>query len=613
MNKKIKIVSVSGGLIILAWLSRLFSLNPLIFNTAMIIASIIAGYRVAINAYNTLKMKVVSINLLVTIAAIGAIIIGEYWEAAAVTFLFAFGSYLESRTVGKTRDAIRGLMELAPNTAVVLRNGEPEEVPAKEVQVGETVIIKPGKKIPVDGLIINGNSEINQSAITGESVPVKKVEGDHVFNGTINKNGYIEVKAESVGEDTTFGKIIELVEEAQEQKAPTQKLMERFSKYYTPTIILLSIGSYFITRNVRLSLTLLVIGCPGALVISTPISIVAGIGNGAREGILIKGGEYLEKAGKINMVAFDKTGTLTKGEPLVNDIVAFNRSKEEVLKLAAIAEINSEHHLAQAIKYKAESTLEEKIVKPVKFETITGHGVIANVNNTEIIVGNHRLFKKQGISVNEDTLQKKKDLEVEGKTVIIVAEDKEIVGLIAIADMPRENAYSIVKKLKNVGIKKVVMLTGDNKRIAKSIADKLQLDDFKSDLLPEDKVAAIKAYQNEGYTVAMIGDGINDTPSLATADIGIAMGVAGTDAAIDTADITLMADNLNKVPYAIGLSKASNRNIKQNIVFAVVVVMALLAGVLGQKVFLASGMLVHEASVLIVIFNAMRLLKYDGH
>jgi len=613
VNKKIKIVSVSGGLIILAWLSRLFSLNPLIFNTAMIIASIIAGYRVAINAYNTLKMKVVSINLLVTIAAIGAIIIGEYWEAAAVTFLFAFGSYLESRTVGKTRDAIRGLMELAPNTAVVLRNGEPEEVPAKEVQVGETVIIKPGKKIPVDGLIINGNSEINQSAITGESVPVKKVEGDHVFNGTINKNGYIEVKAESVGEDTTFGKIIELVEEAQEQKAPTQKLMERFSKYYTPTIILLSIGSYFITRNVRLSLTLLVIGCPGALVISTPISIVAGIGNGAREGILIKGGEYLEKAGKINMVAFDKTGTLTKGEPLVNDIVAFNRSKEEVLKLAAIAEINSEHHLAQAIKYKAESTLEEKIVKPVKFETITGHGVIANVNNTEIIVGNHRLFKKQGISVNEDTLQKKKDLEVEGKTVIIVAEDKEIVGLIAIADMPRENAYSIVKKLKNVGIKKVVMLTGDNKRIAKSIADKLQLDDFKSDLLPEDKVAAIKAYQNEGYTVAMIGDGINDTPSLATADIGIAMGVAGTDAAIDTADITLMADNLNKVPYAIGLSKASNRNIKQNIVFAVVVVMALLAGVLGQKVFLASGMLVHEASVLIVIFNAMRLLKYDGH
>lgn len=613
MNKKLKIVSASGSLIVIAWLSKALNLNPLVFNAAMIIAAIIAGYQVAINAYHTLKMKVVSINLLVTIAAIGAVIIGEYWEAAAVTFLFAFGSYLESRTVGKTRDAIRGLMELAPNKATVLRDGEPKEIAAEDVQIGETVIIKPGEKIPVDGLIENGSSEINQSAITGESVPVKKKVGDKVFNGTINKNGYIEVKAESVGEDTTFGKIIELVEEAQEQKAPTQKLMERFSKYYTPAIILLSIGSYFVTRDIRLSLTLLVIGCPGALVISTPISIVAGIGNGAKEGILIKGGEYLEKSGKIDMVAFDKTGTLTKGEPVVDTIETFNSSKEEVLRLAAIAEMNSEHHLAQAIKNKAESTLKKKLTKPDDFETVTGHGIIAKVAGTEITVGNNKLFKKQDISISENIVKKKETLEKEGKTVILVAKDKNVIGLIAIADIPRENAYSIVKKLKAVGIKKVVMLTGDNERIAKGIADELQLDDFKAELLPEDKVEAIKSYKNDGYTVAMIGDGINDTPSLATADIGIAMGVAGTDAAIDTADITLMADNLNKVPYAIGLSKAANRNIKENIVFAVLVVFALLAGVLGKKVFLASGMLVHEASVLIVIFNAMRLLKYNGN
>jgi Cd2+/Zn2+-exporting ATPase len=387
--------------------------------------------------------------------------------------------------------------------------------------------------------------------------------------------------------------------------------MERFSKYYTPGIILLSIASYLFTRDTRLSLTLLVIGCPGALVISTPISIVAGIGNGAREGILIKGGEHLEKAGKIDMVAFDKTGTLTKGETVVSDIVAFKKSKEEVLKLAASAEMNSEHHLAQAIKEKAEETLDNNIIKPTEFETVTGHGVAAEVDHREVIVGNQRLFKKRDVSINETILEKKKALE-EGKTVVIVAENKKVIGLIAIADTPRKNAYSIVKKLKNVGIKKVVMLTGDNKRIAKGIADELQLDDFKAELLPEEKVEAIKFYQKQGYTVAMIGDGINDTPSLATADIGIAMGVAGTDAAIDTADITLMADNINKVPYAIGLSKATNRNIKENIVFAVGVVFALLAGVLGQKVFLAVGMLVHEASVLIVIFNAMRLLKYDG-
>lgn len=613
MKKKLKIVISSGSLVLIAWLSKLLNLNPLIFDISMVIASIIAGYQVAINAYNTLKMRVVSINLLVTIAAIGAIIIGEYWEAAAVTFLFAFGSYLESKTVGKTRDAIRGLMDLAPNTAIVIRDGKETEIAAEDVRVSEKVIVRPGKKIPVDGEVTKGNSEVNQSAITGESVPVKKEKGDKVFNGTINKNGYLEIETKNVGEDTTFGKIIELVEEAQEQKAPTQKLMERFSKYYTPAIIILSIGSYLITRDIRLALTLLVIGCPGALVISTPISIVAGIGNGARNGILIKGGEYLEKSGKIDMVAFDKTGTLTKGEPVVNSIVVFNRSENEVLKLAAAAELNSEHHLAQAIKDKANTALDEESSSPDEFETITGLGVIAKINNKQIVVGNMRLFEKQGIQIDEKILEKKNSLEEEGKTVVIVAENEEIIGLISIADIPRENASTIVKELKDIGIKKVVMLTGDNQRIAQSIADELQLDRFKAELLPEDKVEAIKSYQKEGYIVAMIGDGINDTPSLATADIGIAMGVAGTDAAIDTADITLMADNIKKVPYAIGLSKAANRNIKENVIFAALVVFTLLAGVLGQKVFLASGMLVHEVSVLLVILNAMRVLRYKDN
>ena len=612
MKKKLKIVTISGFLIGVGWLSNLLNFNPLIFDTAMVAAAVVAGYQVAISAYNTLKMKVISINLLVTIAAVGAVIIGEYWEAAAVTFLFAFGSYLESRTVGKARDAIRDLMDLAPNLATVIREGEEKEIAAEEVEVEEVVIVRPGEKIPVDGRVVKGKSEVNQAAITGESVPVRKEIGDEVFSGTINKNGYLEIKTEKVGDDTTFGKIIELVEEAQEEKAPTQKLMERFSKYYTPGIILLSIISYFFSGSVRLSLTLLVIGCPGALVISTPISIVAGIGNGAKNGILIKGGEYLEKSGEIDMLAFDKTGTLSKGEAEVDQLITYDKSEAEVLRLAAIAEFNSEHHLARAIKKKAEKTVKTEIKSPVAFETHTGKGITAQIDGKEIMIGNSRLFKEQGIEIKPESEEQKNRLEEEGKTVVIVAENDQIIALISIADRPRENAYQIVEKLKQVGIKKVVMLTGDNERIAESVANELNLDGYRAELLPEDKVKAVEEYQKEGYKVAMVGDGINDTPSLVTADIGIAMGAAGTDAAIDTADITLMADNLNKLPYAIGLSKAANRNIKQNVVFAVLVVFALLAGVLGQKVFLASGMLVHELSVLIVIFNAMRLLRYDA-
>jgi len=611
MKKKLKIVIISGILIILAWLSNFLNYNPLIFKTAMVIAAVIAGYQVAISAYNTLKMKVISINLLVTIAAVGAVIIGEYWEAAAVTFLFAFGSYLESRTTAKARNAIRNLMDLAPNLATVIRDGKEKEIAAEEVEIEEEVIVRPGEKIPVDGTVIKGESEINQAAITGESVPVRKEKGDEVFSGTINQNGYLEIKTEKVGDDTTFGKIIELVEEAQEEKAPTQKLMERFSKYYTPGIILLSVISYFISGSIRLSLTLLVIGCPGALVISTPISIVAGIGNGAKNGILIKGGEYLEKSGEIDLLAFDKTGTLSKGEAEVDQIITYAKSESEVLRLAAAAEFNSEHHLARAIKNKAESELKESVKSPASFETHTGKGVTARIDGREIMIGNSRLFKEQGIKIPEKIERKKNKLEKQGRTVVVVSEAEKIIALISIADRPRENAYQIAEKLKRVGIKKVVMLTGDNERIAESVAEELNLDGYKAELLPEDKVKAVEEYQKEGYKVAMVGDGINDTPSLVTADIGIAMGAAGTDAAIDTADITLMADNLDKLPYAVGLSKAANRNIKQNVAFAVLVVFALLAGVLGQKVFLASGMLVHELSVLIVIFNAMRLLRYS--
>ena len=610
MKQKTKITIISGALIIIGWSAKLFDFSEIIFNSTMIIASITAGYQVALNAYNTLKMKVMSIDTLVTIAAVGALMIGEYWEAAAVTFLFTLGSYLESRSMKKTRNAIRSLMELAPNKATVVREGKETQIKAKKVQIGETVIVRPGEKIPVDGIIMKGEAEVNQASITGESKPVKKSKNNEVFGGTINENRYLEIKAQKVGSDTTFNKIIELVEEAQEKKAPTQKMMDRFSKYYTPGIIVLSIISFLITQNIKLALTLLVIGCPGALVISTPISIVSGIGNGAKNGVLIKGGEYLEKAGAIDTVTFDKTGTLTQGKAVVTNIISYNSNKKKVLLTAAKAELKSEHHLAKAIVEKAKEKYTIENQNFTNFEVKKGKGIIASFNNHKILVGNDKLIKDNDLTLNNKFEKKKENLEKNAKTVVIVAEESKILGLIAIADTPRSNAKKTIEKLKNIGVKNILMLTGDNKRIANSISKELNIDNYKAELLPEEKVKAIEKLQNEGKKVAMVGDGINDAPSLATADVGIAMGGAGTDAAIETADITLMADKLDKLPFAIGLSKATTRNIKQNIIFAILVVFGLLAGVLGQKVFLASGMLVHELSVLLVTFNAMRLLGY---
>jgi Cd2+/Zn2+-exporting ATPase len=608
MKKKLKITIISGLLILTAWISYWFGFDKYYFDYLMIIAAVIAGYQVALNAYKTLKRKVLSIDALVTIAAIGALFIGEYWEAAAVTFLFTFGSYLEARTIGKTRNAVFELMEMAPNKASVRRDNKEVKLDADQVKVGETVIIRPGEKIPVDGKVIKGDSDVNQASITGESKPQKKSKDDEVFSGTINGKGYLEVKAKKVGHDTTFSKIIDLVEEAQEEKAPTEKMMEKFSKYYTPGIIVLSIAAYLITFDIRLALTLLVIGCPGALVISTPISIVSGIGNAAKNGVLIKGGKHLEKAGKTDVVVFDKTGTLTQGKPEVTDIKNYDISKDELIRLAVTAENNSEHHLAQAVLNLKNDI--DSLKSPEYFESITGKGIKAKIDNEHILIGNKKLLNENNIKISDNILTDKFKFNNAGKTTIFVTKNNNVVGLLAISDPPREKAKGTVNRLKNRGIK-TVMLTGDEEKIAKEIAQSLGIDEYKAGLLPEDKVNEIKKIQNQNNIVTMIGDGINDAPSLAVADIGIAMGAPGTDAAIETADIALMADNIEKVPYALGLSKSTSVNIKQNIIFAVLVVFTLLAGVLGRKVFLASGMMVHEVSVLLVTLNAMRLLGYD--
>ena len=605
-NENVLILIVSGSLIILAWL--LGYISPTVRAILMVAAAVVAGYRIAQTAYYALRARVVSIQLLVTIAAIGGVIIGDQWEAAAVTFLFALGNYLEARTVSKTRDAIQQLLDLAPVTATVLRDGQEIEVDPEDVKADEIVLVRSGGKIPVDGKVEKGNASVNQAAITGESVPVEVSPGSQVFSSTVLDSGYLEIRALRVGEDTTFARILHMVEEAQERKAPAQKFIEKFSRWYTPAIIALATIAGLVTGNLHMALTLLVIGCPGALVISTPISMVAGIGNAAKSGVLVKGGEYLERAGKITMVAFDKTGTLTVGRPEVTAITAFDAPEDQVLRLAAAVEKGSEHHIGRAIVAKAQ---DRNLSQASDIEVFAGGGITGKVEGHTVLVGNTRLLAQHDITLSPQAQEWLKTRQQAGETPVPVAVDGQVAGIISIADTLRPEARATVEKLQAAG-KQVVMLTGDNDRTAASIAQQLGVDEFRANLLPKDKVEAIQAYRAQGHIVAMVGDGINDTPALAEADVGIAMGAAGTDAAIESADMTLMSDNLDRLARALRLGKATLANIRQNVIFAVAVVLLLVLGVLGQRVFLATGMLAHEASVMLVILNAMRLRTWRG-
>jgi Zn2+/Cd2+-exporting ATPase len=604
-----KKVVISGAIILVALLLKQLKLYG-ISDILLILAAIIAGYTIAANAIGALRYRILGIDALVTLAVTGAILIGEYWEASAVTFLFMLGSYLETKTIEKTRSAIKALLDLAPVNARILREGKEIEISADEVIKEDIVLVKPGEKISVDGAIIEGRAYINQAAITGESMPVNKEVNDTVFSGTIIESGYLKIRADRVGEDTTFSRILEMVEEAQDKKAKTQKFLEVFSKYYTPGIMVLAIIVFLITKDVGLALTLLVIACPGALVISTPVSIVAGIGNGAKNGILIKGGEIIEKLGTVKVIAFDKTGTLTVGRPEVTNIKAMGISEEELLSLAASAEMYSEHPLAKAILKKATFQQVDEITQPEESEIITGQGIKAKIDNKIVLIGNRKLLETNQITLSKEIEEYIQSEEQDGQTVVLVSDLEQIIGIISIADNIRKDAARLIKKLKSQGVKKVVMLTGDNKRAAEAIAKKLGLDDYYAELLPEDKVSILKKLQSEIGVVAMVGDGVNDAPALASADFGIAIGGAGSDVAMETADVVLMSDEIRKLSYAIGLSRATVRNMKQNIYFAIMIVSLLLLGVLAKVVFLSSGMFIHELSVLAVIINAIRLLKY---
>lgn len=605
-----KITLISFVLIVVGLVLRFSDMTNL-GNNSLILATILAMFPIGIKAYQAIRMKLFSIEMLVSIAVIGALFIGEYVEAPVVTFLFLFGSYLEARTLERTRSSIKELTEMAPQEAnLILEDGSRELIDVDDVDIGNRIAVLPGGMISVDGKVLKGDAEVNEAAISGESVLISKTPGDQVFSGTILDSGYLEIEAEKVGDDTTFSKIIELVEEAQDTKSNAERFLDRFAQYYTPGVLVLSILVWIITRDLHLSITFLVIACPGALVIGAPVSNVAAIGNGAKNGSLIKGGEIIEKLSKVDTLVFDKTGTLTKGRPEVTDFKVYSGDETELLGLIGKLETASEHHLGRAIVEYAKKRTDLNLYKMKDASGVKGRGINGNINDLNIIAGNRNMMLENNIVIPSDVEAYVVEREKNGNTVIFASVNSEIRAVISIADKIRDDAKDALEMMRDKGIKHIVMLTGDNHHTAQAVAQELNIDEVHAELLPEDKVRHVKRLKDEGRIISMAGDGINDAPAIATADVGLAMGKGGTDISMETADVVLMADKLNQYAHAFSLSKAAIRNMKQNIIIALVTVVLLLVGVLMGGVNLAIGMFAHEASVLIVILNAMRLIKF---
>ena len=608
LGKKNQITLVSGILIALAFISKWMTASTDIFMWSLIIASILGGVPIAIQAYQSLRVKVVSIDVLVTIAVIGAFAIKNYEESAIVTFLFLFGGLLELRTLNKTRSAIKALTEMAPESALrKMDNGEFEEVDVDEVDVGDVLLVKTGAKVPVDGRVLSGQGHINEASITGESFPVGKEENSKVYAGTILENGTIQIVADRVGEDTTFGRIIELVEEAQDSKSAAERFVDRFAKYYTPAVLVLALIVWLISRDTPLAITILVLGCPGALVIGVPVSNVAGIGNGARHGVLLKGSELISSFSSIDTMLFDKTGTLTLGNPSVAELEYYTENVEEALVYLASIERESDHPLAKAVLNKIGET---KYLPVENTEVVKGGGIVANVDGHRVAVGNVALMEKENVVLDEKAKSDLARFENDGNSLVLTAVDGELKILMGVRDQIRPGVKEELLKLRKLGVKNLVMLSGDNQGTVDVVGRELGLTEAHGNMLPEDKAEFLKNLKDRGHIVAFVGDGVNDSPSLALADIGISMG-SGTDVAIETSDVVLMNSDFAKLPHALSLAKAIVRNMKQNIIIAVGVVFVLLASVFfSDWMNMSIGMLVHEASILFVIINGMRLVGY---
>ena len=583
----------------LAWVTILISGSPLVY----------AAVKKLIRNKGISK---ISSALLISVAMIAAVLIDDLFAAAEVAFIMAIGEILEELTTGRAKKGLKKLINLAPTQGRIIRDGKEIIIPAEEIKQGDVIRILPGEAIPVDGIIISGETSVDQSVMTGESIPVDKSVNDEVFSGTINCFGSIDIKATKVGKNSSLQKLIQMVKDAEDKKAPMQRITDKWASVLVPVALVIAIITYILTKDVTRAVTVLVVFCPCALVLATPTAIMAAIGQATKHGIVIKSGEALEKMGKVNTVAFDKTGTLTYGKLEVSDVISLTElAEKELVKIAASCESKSEHPLGKSIlEYAKIQNIE--LYQPEEFKMQSGKGVSAIINNEKIICGNEKYFEEANVKIDENVKTKLSELRLQGKVSVLIAKNQECVGIIALSDVIREEANSIVKKLSAMNTD-VVLLTGDNKKTADYFAQKAGIKNVHSELLPEEKVSNIIKLQNEGKTVCMIGDGINDAPALKTANVGIAMGIMGSDIAVEASDIALMKDDISKLPYLKRLANATVKTIKFSISLSMFInFLAIALSVLGM-LNPTSGALVHNAGSVFVVLIATFLYdrKFD--
>jgi Cd2+/Zn2+-exporting ATPase len=614
------IFSLAAGFLLLAgWLGQTVLDLPAPAALVLYLAAYyFGGWGISRHAWHALRERHFDTDLLMVVAAIGAAILGDFAEGALLLFLFSLGHALEERALDRARAAVRALAELAPKTALVRRNGAEIEMPVEQLEMEDVVIIRPGVRVPADGMILSGQSGVDQSPVTGESLPVDKGPGDKVYAGSINGEGALEAQVTRLAKDSTLARVMKMVEEAQTQKFPTQQLTERFERWFVPgvlvaDVLLIAIPPLFgvpFRESFLRAMTLLVAASPCALALGTPAAVLAGVAQAARNGILVKGGAHLENLGRLKAIAFDKTGTLTHGRPEVTDVIAYEGDAAKILRLAAAMESRSAHPLAQAVVRAAQSR-ELSLPEAGEVESLTGRGLRATIDNQSVLIGSPALMDESGVGISESQRNQLEVLQDNGKTTILVALDSKISGVLALADTLRADAVGSIARLRQIGVGKTILLTGDNGRVAAAIAQQAGVSDFRAGLMPEDKAEAMHSLAQTLGEVAMVGDGVNDAPALANARVGIAMGGAGTDVALETADVALMGDDLSKLPFAVGLGRATRAIILQNLAIALGVIVLLIIASLSGLVSIGVAVIFHEGSTLVVVANALRLLGYQ--
>lgn len=608
---------ICGGSVALAWLALQSPIPLVVVYVLYGLAYLFGGYDIARHAWHSIKERHFDTDFLMIMAAIGAACLGEFLEGGLLLFLFSLGHALEELALDKARDAVGKLGQLTPKSATVVRDSKQVEVSVDDIGIDEIVVVKPGVRIPVDGVIASGSSAVDQSPITGESVPVEKEKGASVYAGSINGNGQLLVRVTRLAKDNTLSRVMQLVEESQAQKTKTQQLTEKFTSWFVPAVVVVDVllivvpplfGLAWQTSFLR-AMTFLVSVSPCALALAASSAVLCGIGQAARNGVLIKGGLHLETLGQLKAIAFDKTGTLTHGKPKVTEVVVFtNFDKNQLLSLVAGCESGSGHPLSAAIVKEAELQ-GLTIPQAEKIDSVVGQGLVAAVDGHAMLVGNRKLMQKHAIEISDKQLQLLTAFEVEGKTAILVAVDGKLAGQIAVADTPRANAQTALSSLRRLGIEHIFLLSGDNATVAKKLAEVLGIDQVKAELMPEDKVTAMKTIAKD-RVVAMVGDGVNDAPALAAASVGIAMGGASTDVALETADVALMGDDLSKLAFVISLGRATRHVIIQNLTISIATIVALAATAVVGLSNIGWAIFFHEGSTLLVVVNSLRLLVH---